>query len=79
MATRTPPVTDLALFQAGIAAERKRQAFADSLRLAIARKLSNRTEGSQDEIACALLEGEEQHRFCEGPEGEDGRWRPINF
>jgi hypothetical protein len=50
-------------FDAGVATERKRQAFADQLRLSIARKLSNRAAGSQDEIAKALHENEEALEF----------------
>jgi hypothetical protein len=48
-----------AAFNAGIERERKRHAFADYLRTAVARRLQNRAVGSRDAIAVALLEAEE--------------------
>jgi hypothetical protein len=44
----------------GVDVERKRQAFADQLRIAVARRLENRAVGSRDPVAVALLLSEEK-------------------
>ena len=47
-------------FNAGVALERQRVVFALNLRKAIARHLQNRSEGSGDESAVALLKQEKK-------------------
>ena len=55
----SPPLQSSA-FNAGVAFERQRVVFALNLRKAIARHLQNRSEGSGDAVAIALLEQEEK-------------------
>jgi hypothetical protein len=47
-------------FDAGVQHERRAATFGIALRKAIAARLRNRSEGSNDTIACALLDAEEK-------------------
>jgi hypothetical protein len=58
-------LTGQTAFDCGIQNERRRQAFADRVRIAVARRLQNRAQGSRDATAVALLEAEEAQFMVE--------------